>query len=383
MKSRSYTSSFRKSLALGAVVVFAAHVLLAMGHFPSPTLFTQSRVSQRLEDIDRYARKKGEIDIVIAGFSRSVDGVDPAVIEELTGESCFNLGFASFDLLSQAMLLRDYVIPRWKPSTVLWGLPFQCRGQFRDNFRIVESDGFSIQRWPYGHRLVELAGDLFYYQRRPLSDWWLAIRNRRDDRYAENGFRSSSVRWSEIRSTGRKGPRFDLQEKPDLPWQSKLIPPPVDRQRVKDEDEAPYSEERVYRAFEDVLAVARDNAVRVIAFTVPVTFERYENEARWMKWGRKRRYADRMNGIMQRHGVPCADYRWYPAISKDHGLFYNSSHLNRYGAEVFTRVLHEKCLAEDGVIPEKRRGLFSRSEYAVIGKTPSGRRFVRSEKRGK
>ena len=344
MNTHRLRSNLFKSLGLGSGIVLAAHAFVWRLDFPSPTLFAQARLAQAYSDILELDEEQG-VEVVLLGLSRTANGVNPRLIEELTGYTTFNMALPATDLYQQSLMARDFVIPRIRPKVILWGLPFAARGRFFQNYAIVESPGFTLQKLPFGCYLIDLAAALFVYQRRPLADWRRTFADPRDEGTDERGFQ----------------PYVGEYESTRAPVQ---VEPGRIRKMADSEDDAPYSEQVALQTFEQVLRLCRDQGIEVHTFTVPVTLEylAHEPSLHPRDYDKKPGYAAKMNAMLDEYGIDCANYRYFAPISDDKSLFFEESHLNVHGAERFTRILIDHSLGGDAPIPQPLSGFYSAAE---------------------
>lgn len=119
-----------------AIVAAALTVLLAAeltARWLEPALIEPDKISALVDDkraqIDRLASGP-PIDVVLAGSSQVVWGMDPAVIAAETGQSVYNAGlFGATPIIHEEWLL-ETVLPKLRPSTVIVGL---TSSDFNDN----------------------------------------------------------------------------------------------------------------------------------------------------------------------------------------------------------------------------------------------------------
>lgn len=119
MPNRSFTSSFRKSLLVGCLLAASAQALLYWLDLPSPEFFGGfDFLGRKCRDLERFG-SRGPIDVIVVGDSRIVVGLDAGRLETLTGLRTYNCGFYGTNLYTQSLLVRDYLVPRYRPRILL------------------------------------------------------------------------------------------------------------------------------------------------------------------------------------------------------------------------------------------------------------------------
>lgn len=119
MPRRAFLMMLGMTLALVAAEVgvrFVANVLPDPRAWPTPE--TEIKISQ----IDRLQETRADLDVVFVGSSVLESGIDPALLEGLSGISSYNAALPFSSPLSNDLWLRDYVLPRLHPDAVVIGL---------------------------------------------------------------------------------------------------------------------------------------------------------------------------------------------------------------------------------------------------------------------
>lgn len=99
-------------------------LLLPPYDFPS---FDSERLDQELQLYLQYLRTHGKPDILIVGSSRSLQGIDPAALEEglakqgLAGLKIYNFGINGATAQVINVLLQDVLTPAQLPRLIVWG----------------------------------------------------------------------------------------------------------------------------------------------------------------------------------------------------------------------------------------------------------------------
>ncbi|MCA1822693.1 MAG: hypothetical protein ABR520_01665 [Mycobacteriales bacterium] len=110
-------------LATTAVVVVAAELTMrAVGGIAEEPLWWHDLFTQRKEMQMRRLGRRGGVDIVVIGSSKMLFGVDPTVIAERTGFTCFNASiYRGVPTVTEAWLA-DRVLPLLRPKVVVVGM---------------------------------------------------------------------------------------------------------------------------------------------------------------------------------------------------------------------------------------------------------------------
>jgi hypothetical protein len=99
---------------------------IAPGKVTFPTLST-AQIDRQLALYLRYVAEQGRPDILIVGSSRSLQGIDPAVLQQSLGQAgyrnlkIFNFGINGATAQVVKLLLEDLLTPAQMPQVILWG----------------------------------------------------------------------------------------------------------------------------------------------------------------------------------------------------------------------------------------------------------------------
>lgn len=99
-------------------------LLLPPYNFPS---FNSQRLDQELQLYLQYLRTRGKPDILIMGSSRSLQGIDPAALEEAlakqgySGLKVYNFGINGATAQVMNLLVQEILTPEQLPRLIIWG----------------------------------------------------------------------------------------------------------------------------------------------------------------------------------------------------------------------------------------------------------------------
>jgi hypothetical protein len=141
-------------------LAFADQSLTGPPPEPFPTL-NSPQFDRQLELYLRYLAENGRPDVLVVGSSRSLQGVDPLVLQEelrsagYAGVKVFNLGMNGATAQVVEVLLRWVLRPEQLPRVIVWGdgsRAFNSGRRDRTYERLVASPGF--ERLQAGERPV-------------------------------------------------------------------------------------------------------------------------------------------------------------------------------------------------------------------------------------
>jgi hypothetical protein len=269
-------------------------------------------------------------DIIVCGSSRALVHYDPAVIAARTGRSAFNLGRNGTWPDLQLIFLKTYLAHNRPPKCIVLNVDHTC-------FAVTKKVYDPGQYIPYlnepaiFHKLVSLDNRYERMRRFPLLG---VIEHRlsltalaglvgiygKEDHF--NGFAPSARGW-----TGE----FD-KFKHDNP-NGFTIP----------------IEEQGPAAFSELVETALSSHSKVVLVYSPEYFE-----AQVLTKNRNE-ILEQVRKIAAHYGVEFWDFSNDP-ICYDKSLFYNSQHMNKRGADLFSRELGEKlsCFCASGVMNASR-----------------------------
>ena len=366
MSSRSSTSSFRRSLALGIAWVALGTFALERSPIAPEAYFGGRRLAEQFEALHELAAER-DLDVLAVGDSSVVSSFDAARFSELTGLTAFNFGIVASDLQVQSMHVRHVLIPRFAPRTILWGLGSQARRHNRMNEQYLGAPALANAAEPVGLASFELGRVLPQYQRRRLVDWLAALSLPRSKAYDRFGFRTTTHRMG---AESGPAPELDGDATDAAPIAlyalahsvrgvARFRPEPMTSRRDEDEARA---------AFVEALRAAREHGIRVIAYTSPYFADKFapgdEHARRTLRGDLE---FDRwLCATLAEFDVPYLNLRYYEPVSERSADFADDMHLNRFGAESVTEMLARTLFEGSGEVPSEFRGSPSAVELAVI-----------------
>jgi hypothetical protein len=122
--SASASTSRLSNLILPLPPLAIPDLLLPPYNFPS---FDSERLDQSLQLYLQYLRTHGRPDILIMGSSRSLQGIDPAALEEglaaqgYPGLKVYNFGINGATAQVMNLLVQDILQPNQLPKLIIWG----------------------------------------------------------------------------------------------------------------------------------------------------------------------------------------------------------------------------------------------------------------------
>jgi hypothetical protein len=138
---------------------------IAPGKVSFPT-FSTAQIDRQLTLYLRYVAEQGRPDILIVGSSRSLQGIDPAVLQQSLGQAgyrnlkIFNFGINGATAQVVKLLLEDLLTPAQMPQVILWGdgsRAFNSGRIDRTYAKITASPGY--QKLQSGHSHPQLLPD--------------------------------------------------------------------------------------------------------------------------------------------------------------------------------------------------------------------------------
>jgi hypothetical protein len=120
---RSSESGLRLS-SLGLPPLVIPDLLMPPYDFPS---FSSERLDQELQLYLKYLRSHGKPDVLVMGSSRSLQGIDPAALEEALGAQghpglkVYNFGINGATAQVMNLLVQHILTPEQLPKLIIWG----------------------------------------------------------------------------------------------------------------------------------------------------------------------------------------------------------------------------------------------------------------------
>ncbi|MCA8944437.1 MAG: hypothetical protein KDB80_17880 [Planctomycetes bacterium] len=358
-------AKFRLSLIVGAAILVAAHIALANAECAPIGYFASDMFAERYRGLrDRNAERP--VELIAIGSSHVTNGFDAERFAELSGIRAYNFGIPSSDVHFQALVLRDLLIPRFRPKYVLWEVDEQIQSAFESNVVRIESQALRRAALPFGAWLVAGESLLLQHQRRSVPEWIETIDVPRDFTYDEYGFLYGYGRL-DLKNAGEKRERRPRGAPRQSRWKrwfqqrslAMQLPDPYDSEERYVESE-PFPEETVLAAIASALDTAAEYGVEVRAFTTPFHRTRYRKRKGFGP--QMREYYAWLGAQFEAHGVEYANYRFTPGISDDGSLFADDVHLNGDGADLLTPLIYEHLFAPNAKVPDEYSEFRSQAE---------------------
>ena len=328
MSFRSSTSSFRRSLLLGAVLVLGGGWAAERSEIEPVAFFGGWKLARKVRALEELERSR-PVDVLAIGPSYVDTGFDARLFSERTGKAAFNLGIAGTDLYFQALLLRDFLLRTCAPEAIVWGIgdvPLTRRGISE---QYVDSPAMRQLRQPLGRWLFDLERRLPHYRKRRLAEWcgW-----------------ERSVPELPIDD-------FGLTRTAKVLGAASLEPAPETEEEASDEEDVGGAHRsnaipaadigQALACFEEAIRLARARGIAVYLVLTPYheSVFAHSNYRRDMLRGRYDAFRRRLTGIVRQHGVILVNLRSCAAVSPEAGFFFEPKHLNERGAAATTGIL--------------------------------------------
>lgn len=256
-----------------------------------------------------------EADLIINGSSRAMVQASPAILDSVLGIKSYNLGFNGYGLPMQLCRFNLFVKYNFKPGVVVHEVDY---GTFSHRDDLYEWEQFlpylkdsaisigtrmykGFRFWDYHLPLVR------YYSNFPAISSgileYFGIAHFKSEKY--KGYQGNSFAWDG---------KFELA-KTKFPNGLRTRP-----------------EAELFESFKSYLQECKEDSISVVLVWMP---EYVEGQKFVLN---RDSVVDTLQGIATRFQVPMLDYS-SDSICYDRTLFYNSRHLNRTGAQMFTRKL--------------------------------------------
>ena len=268
--------------------------------YPIDFLYSQIAMRSNHKPIEAwYDLMHGKIDsdVVIMGSSRAYRHIDPSVIDTILSVNSYNLGLSSGWINWQIRKYNLYRKYNPKPSLIIQTIDFYTLGYIMG----VEKEQFMPYFWN-----IPMRKEIITYE--PFSKWEKLLPLYRYRGY--NLFLSSTPR------TLTKGFKSE-----DLSWQGEAL-------AQKDSISINHNDVSA-KMFDEYLSQANFEGIKVLFVYTPLFIEATKiiknlDEMYLMFQS----YADK-------YDIPILDYT-YMGICYDTTYFYNATHLNKLGAEIFS-----------------------------------------------
>lgn len=313
MSFRSSTSSSRRSLALGSLLIAGLWALIDASTLPRTAYHggeTLARKWRKLEALERT----GPVDVFVIGASHVDRGFDAASFGEASGKRAFNLGVAGTDLYFQSLLVRALLQSGRRPEAIIWCFLDTVQWNTSINLQYLAAPAMAGAR---GERraLGALEPHLPQFQRLRLRDWYAELAGAAANSVDDHGLLQDSPK-------AAPGDGSDHEDPRDAPRMS------VGRDYGLDAG-------AVRAHVRETIALATDAGTRVWLVFTPYresVFARESPRIRLLLAGGQDGFFDWRRELARELGLSILDLRLWPEISDDARLFGDETHLNNEGA---------------------------------------------------
>jgi hypothetical protein len=253
-------------------------------------------------------------DLIIMGASRVEKMVSPFILDSVLGVSCFNLGIDGWCFNMQYAKFQIYMQHNTKPRYVVQGVDLMA---LTDNWGILFNDQFI----PYLHdTIIENITDQ-YIGHFSLAEKYIPL-FKYNNKFGllQNGIAGYFSKNIEVSHKGY----YPLQHD----WDSSFI----NFKRQNPDGVHKVIPEKIIRRFNDYLSYCSQNNIKVIFEFAPVYYEELLMEKDDAKI--RKIFTD----LSVKYNIPFLDYT-RDSLCYNKKYFYNSQHLNKIGAEIFSRHL--------------------------------------------
>lgn len=114
-----------KAVALAALLLLAGELglrfLVQNREVEHPRIWHSQDLSEKLDLADELAAATDGLEVVFTGNSRAEFGFNPRLLQN-EGISAFNFGLAGISVPVQCLLVREVIVPRYRPRVLVWGV---------------------------------------------------------------------------------------------------------------------------------------------------------------------------------------------------------------------------------------------------------------------
>lgn len=314
--------------------------------YPDIPNFNSQRLNQQLQLYRQYIVTVGVPDILIVGSSRSLQGIDPTVLQEALARRgypdlrVYNFGINGATAQVVDLIVRQVLLPEQLPRVLIWGDGLRAFNNGREDLTysaILSSAGY--QAIVRGHHPIPIYRDAASplietpqcLEPPPLSMKRIPLRSRNLECFPSERLNAQQEN-EEILSLSRLRPLADLdalgfrqvtsQFQPSLYYQQfPRIPGNYDGDYVPFQLQGAQQE-----ATRRIARYARQHRVELIFVSLPLSREHMD--------GVRQRYEQifrqQMQAIAQAEGFLWRD--WSQRWATENQYFADPSHLNQYGA---------------------------------------------------
>jgi len=346
MSFRSCTSSFRRSLALGALACALAWGVVDSAGLPRVAFYGGRKLADKFAHLEALERD-GPVDVLVIGPSYIDQGFDAERFGQVAGVRAYNFGVQGTDMYLQSILLRQMLLLGRTPKAVLWGLRDEVLTRSNIDRQYLGSSAVNYATGPGGSVAYSLARHLPQFQRRRMMDWAREL--------------SMGVRhWSWDTSRGEKRVELrDWMEPLDAFGRTQLMTlQRMQRVAAHEREDAGDDEEDVAPAASgtgtrfmsqdystdidaakahvaETLRLLRARGVKVWLFLTPyyeLVLARNSKYSEQILTGANQAYFDWLAGLSAEFDAPLVDLHYCAEISGEPHYFFDTRHLNGPGA---------------------------------------------------
>lgn len=255
---------------------------------------------------NNYITNELKSDIIILGSSRAIHHYDPKIFSDSLGLSCYNGGEDGMGIILMYARYK-HICERQIPKLVIY--------EFLPSYDYAEEDDSRYLRFlrPLSHNTIT---DSIIYNVSPLEKYKLISRL-----YAYNSF------FIDILSQRYSKARLTAQDYTFAPLNGEMAYQP---HLGKDGVEIPKADSLKLKYMEKLIHDCKQNGTQLIFVTSPIYFGLWNTSFDWL------------NQVCEENNIDYYNHYFDTVFYKKTTLFTDSYHLNKQGAETFSRLLsHE------------------------------------------
>lgn len=291
-----------KFIGIILIVIIITDILVGFG---CRFFINNHRLSGEFGEID-YIANKSDNDIIILGSSVALNGINPNIINDSLGLSCYN-GGANGQILSYYESLLECIVKRdKKPSIIILGL--------RTNELAGEGNGGRYNVFlPYYHTGME------EIDKKLESKSW-------EEKYLlySNLYRYNPIWWRLFLYVF-----LPPEEKGKNGFTGK--PVPMVYPELKNDISSPITNERI-NSFLNMVHLCKKFNIQLIVFFPPMYFHYTD----------KTETIDYVEKYCINNGIPCYNDSQDSTFLSDSHLFYDNVHVNIVGCNKYTQIILER-----------------------------------------
>ena len=291
-----------KFIGIILIVIIITDILVGFG---CRFFINNHRLSGEFGEID-YIANKSDNDIIILGSSVALNGINPNIINDSLGLSCYN-GGANGQILSYYESLLECIVKRdKKPSIIILGL--------RTNELAGEGNGGRYNVFlPYYHTGME------EIDKKLESKSW-------EEKYLlySNLYRYNPIWWRLFLYVF-----LPPEEKGKNGFTGK--PVPMVYPELKNDISSPITNERI-NSFLNMVHLCKKFNIQLIVFFPPMYFHYTD----------KTETIDYVEKYCIKNGIPCYNDSQDSIFLSDSHLFYDNVHVNIVGCNKYTQIILER-----------------------------------------